>query len=179
MQVEFTGRQTDVPASVRALVERKLRKLSRVLHAINHVHVILSADKHRQIAEVTVQSPHLTLAAQEESGDLFASLSTVMDKLTRQAERHVGKRRERRRRAPARATALWAGVVAPAPGGNGAPRVVRSRRFVVRPMTVEEAMAEVETNEEGFLVYRDAATERMNVLYRRKDGNLGLIEPEA
>jgi putative sigma-54 modulation protein len=102
-----------------------------------------------------------------------------MDKLTRQAERHVGKRRERKRRAPARATALWAGVMAPDVVGNGSSRVIRSRRFVVRSMTVQEAMAEVQASEEGFVVYRDAETERVHVLYRRKDGNLGLIEPEA
>lgn len=179
MHIEFTGRQTDVPPSLRALAERKLKKLARALPRISHVHVILTSDKHRQIVEVTVQSPHLALAAQEESADLAVSLSTVVEKLTRQAQRHQGKRRERKRRAPARATALWSGVMAAATPGDGGPRVVRSRRLVVRPLTVEQAAAEVEASEEGFLVYRDAATERVNVLYKRKDGSLGLIEPEA
>ena len=57
--------------------------------------------------------------------------------------------------------------------------MIRSRRFVVKPMTVEEAVLEVEGSDEGFLVFREATTERMNVLFKRKDGNLGLIEPEA
>ena len=112
-------------------------------------------------------------------------LATVVDRLTRQAERHVGKWRERKRRAPARARALWSGVLAastPA-GDGGAPaagaRIVRTRRFLVKPMTVEEAILELGVGDDGVVVFRDAATERVNVLYRRKDGDLGLIEPEA
>lgn len=181
MRVEYTGRHTEVPDEVRRLGDRKLRKLAKVLPGIVDVHVILSADKHRQIAEVSVHSRNLDLMATEDSGDLAASLSTVVDKLTRQAQRHMGKLRERKRRAPARATALWSGVLrAPsAPREEGVPRVIRSRRFVVKPMTVEEAALEVGASSEGVIVFRDAATERVNVLYRRKDGNLGLIEPEA
>jgi putative sigma-54 modulation protein len=188
MRVEYTGRHLEVPEEVRRLGERKLRKLAKVLPGITDVHVVLAADKHRQIAEVSVHSPNLDLSAAEESADLGGSLSTVMDKVTRQAQRHIGKRRERKRRAPARATALWAGVLGPGTATRadrargeeaGAPRVIRSRRFVVKPMTVEEAALEVGASDEGLVVFRDARTERVSVLYRRRDGNLVLIEPEA
>lgn len=178
MLIEYTGRQTEVPPALKTLAERKLRKLERVLGRITHVHVVLAADRHRQTAEVSVHSPHLTLSANEESSDLGVSLATVVDKLTRQAQRHLGKLRHRKRRAP-KVTALWSGVMAAREAGDGGPRVIRSRRFMVKPMTVEEAVVEVEGSDEGFLVFRDAATERMNVLFKRKDGNLGLIEPEA
>jgi putative sigma-54 modulation protein len=178
MRIEFTGRHREVPDQIRALTERKLRKLARVLPRITDVHVILAADRHRQSAEVTVHSSHLTLAAADESGDMAGAISTVIEKLTRQAQRHVGKLRERKRQPTSRETALWAGVLKGGVAGE-APRVIRSQRFVVKPMTVEEAALEVDGREEGFLVFRDAATERVNVLYRRKDGNLGLIEPEA
>lgn len=179
MKIEFTGRQVEVTQDLRDLTERKLGKLSRVLHGITHVHVVIAADKHRQIAEVSIQSPRLSLTATDESGDSAASIATVIDKLTRQAQRHVGKLRERKRRAPSRAVALWSGIMAAAPAEAGGPRVIRSRRFVVKPMTVDEAVLQVGSSEDGFLVFRDAATERVNVLYKRKDGNLGLIEPEA
>jgi putative sigma-54 modulation protein len=178
VQIEYTGRQTEVPLALKTLAERKLRKLERVLGRITHVHVVLAADKHRQSAEVSVNSPHLTLSATEESSDLAVSLATVVDKLTRQAQRHLGKLRQRKRRAP-KTTALWAGVMAAGEALGKGPRVIRSRRFMVKPMTVEEAVHEVEGSDEGFLVFRDSATERMNVLFKRKDGNLGLIEPEA
>lgn len=98
MQIEFTGRQTDVPPRLRALAERKLRKLSRTLRGITHAHVILTADKHRQIAEVTVLCRRrLALSAQEESADLAGSLGRALDRLTRQAQRQIAKRRERKR----------------------------------------------------------------------------------
>jgi putative sigma-54 modulation protein len=190
MEVEYTGRQTEVTDDLRRLAERKLSKLAKVLHGITAVHVVLAEDKRRQTAEVSVHSPHLDLAAGDEAADLTLALSTVFDKLTRQAMRHQGKLRQRKRRAPARATALWSGVLAPAAssdardGGGGAstagsPRVIRSRRFVVKPNTVEEAVLHVGASPDEFLVFRDASTERVNVLYKRRDGNLGLIEPEA
>jgi putative sigma-54 modulation protein len=180
MRIEYTGRQTDVDPSLKALAERKLAKLAKVLPGITHVHVIVAADKHRQIAEVSVHSPNLDLAASDETDDLAGALAGVIDKLARQAQRHVGKRRERKRRSVGRTTALWSGVLAAEPRSPEAGgRVIRSRRVLVQPMTVDEAILEVGRNEEGFLVFRDAATARLNVLYRRKDGHLGLIEPEA
>lgn len=181
MRIEYTGRHLEVPGELRALCERKFLKLAKVLHGITDAKVVLSADKHRQIAEVSVHSPHLTLTASDESADAGASLATVIEKLTRQAQRQVGKRQERKRRGPSRATALWSGILGRGAeaGSDGRPRVIRSRRFVVKPMTVDEAVLEVGGSDEGLLVFRNAVTFRVNVLYQRKDGNLGLIEPEA
>lgn len=181
MTVEYTGRQVEVVPELKALVERRLAKLGRVLPGITSSHVVLGLDNHRQYAEVTVHSPGLTLTATDEGTDLGLSLAIVMDKLTRQAQHQLGKWRGRKRRAPARTPALWSGVLGPAESGDErpGPRVIRSRRFLAKPMTVDEAILEVGASEEGLVVYRDAATERVNVLYRRKDGHLGLIEPEA
>lgn len=181
MRIEYTGRHVEVPDELRTLSERKLRKLGRVLHGVTDAKVVLSMDKHRQSVEVSIHSPHLTLTAADESGDAGGSLTTVFEKLTRQAQRHLGKLRERKRRGPSRAMALWSGVFGAGreAGGDAGPRIIRSRRFFVKPMTVDEAVLEVEDNDEGLLVFRNAATDRVNVLYRRRDGNLGLIEPEA
>lgn len=101
MLIEFTGRHTDVSPKLRAMAERKLKKISRALHGITRAHVVLTNDKHRRVAEVTVQSRRLALAAQHESGDFAASLGSVMDRLTRQARRHAARRREKKRAAPA------------------------------------------------------------------------------
>jgi len=180
MRVEYTGRHVEVPADVRRLGDRKLRKLAKVLRGITDVHVVLSVDKHRQGAEVVVHSPHVDLAAKEESDDLGVSLTAVMDKLIRQAERHTGKRRIRKGGRSRPATVREAVIPPSTPAAEErAPRVIRARRFAVKPMTVEEAALEMGGNADGVLVFRDAATERVNVLYRRKDGNLGLIEAEA
>jgi len=98
MEVEYTGRQTDVPARIRTLAERKLKKLEKVLGRPLRAHVILTADRHRRIAEVSVHSPRLELTAAEETEDMAASLGMVMDKLTRQAQRHVGKRQSHKKK---------------------------------------------------------------------------------
>jgi len=170
----------DVRDSVRRLGDRKVRKLAKFLRGITDVRIILTADKHRYSAEVTVHSPHLDLAATQESSDIGVSLSTVMDKLIRQAERRVGKQRVRKGGGRSRATSLrTAAAPASAVREEPGPRVIRSRRFAVKPMTIEEAALEVGASAEGVLVFRDASTERVRVLYKRKDGNLGLIEPEA
>jgi ribosome hibernation promoting factor len=98
MEVEYTGRQTDVPAKVRKLAERKLKKLEKFVGRPLRAHVILTVDRHRQIAEVSVHSPRLELTATEETDDMEASVATAMDKLIRQAERHVGKRQSHKKK---------------------------------------------------------------------------------
>jgi putative sigma-54 modulation protein len=170
MRIEFTGRQTDVPEAIRKLAERRIGKISKSLRGITRVHVILTADKHRQAAEVAVHSRHVDLSAAEVGDDLGASLSSALDKLERQAERHLGRLRQRKRR-PERSEERRA-------EGGKRPKVVRSRH-AVKPMTVDEAVLETRLAEEGLVVFRDARTEKVSVLYLRKDGNLGLIEPEA
>jgi ribosome hibernation promoting factor len=175
MKIEFTGRQTEVPNVVRLLAERKLAKLRRLLPGITRAHVTVTADKHRQIAEVSVHSKKVELEAEGRSNDAELSVSDAMDKLLRQAQRYVGKRRGAKRGESPRISAAASEVRGKA---DRVPRVVRSRRFPAKPMTVDEAAIEVWSREEGFLVFRDARTERVSVLYRRKDGNLGLIEPE-
>ena len=171
----------DVTDTIRRLGDRKLRKLDKHLRGITDVRVILTADKRRVSAEVNVHSPHLDLAATEASTDAAVALSTVMDKLIRQAERRVGKMRVRKGGGRSRPVSVR---TSPAPALTSpreapGPRVIRSRRFAVKPMTIEEAALEVGSSADGVLVFRDAATERVSVLFKRKDGNLGLIEPEA
>jgi putative sigma-54 modulation protein len=175
MKIEFTGRQTEVPDEVRRLAERKLQKVGKLLPSLTRAHVILSADKHRQVAEVSVHSRHLDLTAVEVTTNPRLSVAGAVDKLLRQAQRQRARRRERKGSASPR-------LVSPAPergGDGGVPRVVRTRRVAVKPMTLEEAALEMGARSDGVLVFRDAATERVGVLFRRKDGNLGLIEPEA
>ena len=176
MKIEFTGRQTGIPDELRRLAERKLQKVGKLLPAVTRAHVILAVDKHRQVAEVSVHSRHMDLAAVEVSTNPRVSVASAIDKLLRQAQRQQARRRERKGGATPRRVPLPA---AEREGDAGVPRVIRSRRAAVKPMTPEEAALEMEGRTDGVLVFRDAATERVNVLFRRKDGNLGLIEPGA
>ncbi len=182
MKIEFTGRQTEVPAAARRVAERKLAKLGRLLPSLTRAHVTLSAERHRQVAEVSVHSRHLDLAAVEATPDAAVSVANAIEKLLRQAEKQRTRIRTRKGAASPRLLPSPA-EVASAGNGDGAepaaPRVIRARRAVVKPMTLEEAMLEMEGRADGVVVFRDAGTERVSVLFRRRDGNLGLIEPEA
>ena len=175
MKIEFTGRQTEVPAEVRRLVERKLQKIARLLPSITRAHVILTADKHRQVAEIGLHSRQLDLSAVEVSTNPRLSVSRAVDKLLRQAQRQRARRLERKGASSPRLDL----PAAERGSDGGGPRVIRSRRSPAKPMTVDEAVLEMEGRSDGVVVFRDAGTDRVHVLFRRRDGNLGLIEPEA
>jgi putative sigma-54 modulation protein len=174
MKIEFTGRQTGIPDDVRRLAERKLQKVGKLLPSVTRAHVILAADKHRQVAEVSVHSRQLDLAAVETTNNPRLSVAGAIDKLLRQAQRQHARRRERKGASSPRLAPL-----AVERGGEGRPRVIRTRRAAVKAMTLHEAALEMDGRPDGVLVFRDAASEQVRVLFRRKDGNLGLIEPEA
>jgi putative sigma-54 modulation protein len=171
MRIEYTGRQLEVPSTLRGLAERKLRKLQRILPGFTHAHVTLHADGHRQLAEVTVHSAHLDLAAAEVRADLGASLKAAIDKVVQQAQRKSERRRDRRRRTSV-------GTAGSAPTAEREVRVIKSGRPAAKPMTLDEAVLELDGRRDGPLVFRDAERGSFCVLFRRRDGHLGLIEPE-
>ena len=182
MKIEFTSRQTEISKEVRRLAERKLEKIARLLPRMTRAHVILTAGKHRREAEVSVHSRNLDLSAVEVTTNPRVSVSKAMDKLLRQAQRHRAKQRDHRGATAARKPARKK-AASPTRRARGRPpelpRLIRNRRRAVKPMTLDEATIEMEARAEGVLVFRDARTERMRVLYRRVDGRLGLIEPDA
>jgi ribosome hibernation promoting factor len=173
MKIEYTGRQTQLTTPLRALAERKLQKLRRFLPGVTKVHVVVSEDARRQVAELTAHSRGLDLTATETDVSLRGALSAAIQKLLRQAERQVARRREHKRRGDERRGGR------PAPTAPKELRVVRSRRSFAKPMTVDEAALLLDERDERPLVFRDAQTDAVKVLYRRRDGRLGLIEPEA
>ncbi|MGE0453895.1 MAG: ribosome-associated translation inhibitor RaiA [Vicinamibacteria bacterium] len=176
MKIEFTGRQTEVPRALQTLAERKLAKLQKVLHGITRVHAVLAVDKHRETAELEVHSRSLDLLATETTRDLGTSLARAFDKLTRQAQSRTGRRRDGKRRA---APLLPRPPAEPEPApAEERVKVFRSRRAAPKPLSMEEAVLEMQGREGAPLVFRDSLKGALKVLYRRGDGHLGLIEPE-
>jgi putative sigma-54 modulation protein len=178
MRIEFTGRQTDVPPRLRALAERKLAKLGRALPGATHAHVTLGADRQRQIAEITLHLRKLDLVATQASSEPRSALLGAVEKLERQARRHVGRRRDLKRKRAAPASVAGA-APAPGPREGREVRVIRGRRAAVKPMTVDEAVLQLDAREDRPVVFRDADDEGVKVLYRRSDGHLGLLEHEV
>jgi putative sigma-54 modulation protein len=179
MRLELTGRHVDITPTLRALVDRKLAKLSRMLNdAIVSTQVVLTREKYRHVTEMSLHMRGDRVLAGKAAGTTWTdSLGRAAEKVEQQAQRVKGKWVERKRRAtPARA------LTPPSPAAPAAdvvrPRIVRASRYHVKPMSVEEAAREVESGPDGFLVFRNEASGAINVLYRRKNGDFGLIEPE-
>ena len=175
MQLSVKGRSLEITPAIRAYAEEKLSRLTRYLENIVSMHVVLSVNKHRQIAEVTLRVRDLTIRAEEEGDDLYSSIDLVVKKLERQILRYKERIMAHANRGGNRGGR--AGAVTPA--GQEEPRVVKTKRFAVKPAAVDEAILEMNLLGHNFYVFRNATTEEVNVVYRRRDGHYGLIEPEA
>ena len=177
MEFEFTGRHFTMTPAVERLVRKEMSKLDRILDsAPKRAHVILSLEKHRNIAEIVLHWRDNAFTGIAENNDMNHAITTAAAKVEKQVRRLKEKfDSKKRRRASTR-------VVAPVPGGPleaapSAPRIIQARRYRVKPMTPEEAASLVEDSNDQFIVFRDAETNKVGVLYKRTDGNFGFIEP--
>jgi putative sigma-54 modulation protein len=182
MEVEFVGRHYQADDGLRGMATEKLKRLGRLLEEPIEVRVTLEKERHLESVEALVAHRHGSLQAREEGASMRVSLDLLVDNLTEQAKK-ARKRFQDRRRSAARQAHLDAhwplDVVEQASiRRDAAPRIVRSSLLRIKPMTLDDASLELEAAEHGFVVYRDAATQRINVLFRRKDGDYGLIAPE-
>jgi putative sigma-54 modulation protein len=176
MRVEVTGRHVDITPPIRQLIDRRLTKLERLLNdsAIS-TQVILTKEKYRHRTEIIIHArgDHMLRGLGEGTG-WPVSVREAAAKIEQQAQTLKGKWGERKRRgAGARAIAA-----APTPEPAHAPRIVRATRYAVKPMSIEDAALRVEATSDAFVVFRNADTDAVSILYRRTDGNYGLIEPD-
>ncbi len=186
MRLELTGRHVSISDGLRTLVEEKLAKLERKLNqAALSAQVVVARDKYRLTTEITLHARgEKWLHGVGAARDWETSILGAIRKLEQQAEKLKGKWKDRKRRGAGagkatRGAAALAAATPPAPPEAPAIRVVRARRYAVKPMSVEEAALEVGDHPDAFVVFRNDVTEAITVLFRRKDGHLGLIEPEA
>ncbi len=181
MHVTITGRNLEVTTALRRYAAEKLGKVEKFLDTSMTAHVVLSVEKYRQIAEVTLRARDLTIRAEESTPDLYASLDLVVDKIERQIQRYKGRIIRHWARGVARGGGPRRGAVAALaeePEEESAPRVVKVKRFAIKPATVDEALLQMNLLGHAFFVFQNAVSDQVNVLYRRHDGQYGLIEPE-
>ncbi len=180
MNLDITGRHVDITPALKDFAEDKLRKLTKLLDEPIEIHVVLGIEKHRHTAEIKVKSRTAILSGTMETGDLYASIGEVADKLERQALKHKEKMRNHKNRKSVRHVE-FAAAAAPLEeqAEVGTSIVQRSRSYAPKPLSLEDAIIELESSEDDVLVYRDLESERINVVYRRSDGEYGLVEPEC
>jgi len=177
MQLFVKGRNLEVTDALRTYAEEKVQRMSKYFDGIVSGNVVLSVEKHRQIAEVTLRVRDLTIRGEESTDDLYSSIDLVAEKLERQILRykeriaaHADHSTFREERQPFREP------VATPPDEL---RVVKTKRFAVKPAQVDEAILQMDLLGHNFYVFRNASTDEVNVVYRRRDGRYGLIEPEG
>ena len=176
MKFEYTGRHIEVTPALRSHVEEHFDRLKHLFdgQALN-AHVIIEVEKGRHRAEIIVKWRNEVLTANSTMADMYQSLSKTIDKIEKQALKIKNKITDKQQKAKkVTAVATPADEVAPAPA---APRIINARRYAVKPMTAEEAILRLDDEENQFLVFRNAEDEKISVIYRRKDGNYGLIQP--
>ena len=173
MKVIITGRHIKLNDDIRSYAEEKLHKAETYFDRIIEGHMILSAEKHRRIAEVTLSAKRATFHAQEETEDLYASIDGVVEKIDTQIRRYKKKLDARRHQ---HEEALFTDDEEEEESETE-PRVIRVNKFAPKLLTPQEAVTQIELSGDDFLMFSNSQTNQVNVVYRRKDGNYGWIEP--
>jgi putative sigma-54 modulation protein len=176
MNVEITGRHILITPAIRTYVLKRLRKFAKILGEDIKFHVIIDVEKERQSAEILLKSKMLDLTGKGQTGDMYSSIMIAIEKLERQALKHKSKIIEgKRQRAKAKSAATQdiaepaADVLAKRTEG------VLEEEARKKPMAIEEAVVELNHSEYPFVVFRNNESGSINVLYRKRDGTLGLI----
>ncbi|CAA9252079.1 MAG: Ribosome hibernation promoting factor Hpf [uncultured Chthoniobacterales bacterium] len=181
--VRVTGRHVTITPAINDYVNRKLESLHLDYPKIIEAHVILEVAKYRHAAEVIlVCSNHITIEAREQTNDMYAAIDAAVDKICRQMRKYKTRLMKKHRPRHDIVHHLAEHVLESEPveldEEDGAHHpVVKSERYPVKPMFVDEAVLQLEMSTRQFVVFLNARSSRMNVLYRRKSGEFGLIEP--
>jgi putative sigma-54 modulation protein len=190
MATEISGRNYEIPPDVRELIEKKLAKIEeKLFDDVIEVRVVLQVEKYRNICEImVVGKEHDVKTVQESDESMQDAVNAALDHLKRQAQKNRKKIRDHHRGDRGKnAVTEWAiNVLEPAQlrntdDGDGSattPRIVKTNNIPIRPMSIEEAALRLDDSKNEFIVFRDIDTDKVSVIYKRRDSNLGLISPE-
>ncbi len=180
MRLELTGHHVDITPPLRQLVERRIAKFERMLNsAALSAHVVCKTDKYRHVVDVTIhaRADHM-LHGQGQGPTWQAAMKQAAEKVEKQARDLKDRWKERKRHAIG-ARRLAAAELTGVSPADVPPRVIRAASYSVPSLSVHDAAQRLNETTDGFLVFRNNDSDEVNVMYRRKDGRFGLIEPEA
>jgi putative sigma-54 modulation protein len=188
MNITITGRHMEMTDALKAYIENALGKIAAHFDKVIDVNVVLDVEKHRHIAEVNLHANGVRINGKEASSDMYASVDAVMDKLGKQIRRfkdRINRHQPRRGREDRDYRHAVLSVNQDDGNGNGAGgeddlshRVVYREKLPLKPMSVDEALMQLQLVDDPFLVFSNADTSQVNVLYNRGDETYGLIEPQ-
>lgn len=177
MKITVRGKNFELTNSLKNYVEDKVGKIEKYFNdAFIEAQVGLEVEKDRHIVEVTIMVDGLLLRGEESSGDMYASIDGVIEKLERQVRKHKTRIGRKIREKKKEFNLQFVNGVSDTEEEE--PRIVRTKRFAIKPMPVEEAIMQMDLIGHDFFVFQNADTDEVNVVYKRKNGQYGLIEPE-
>ena len=172
MNIIVTGRHLEVTPALKKYAEDKIKKFSRYLSNISEAIITLSIEKYRHKVEVLLKVNGVLIQAEGITGEIYSSIDEVVEKLERQVKKYKEKLVSHRK------GETKAGVVQSQTSlGEESGRIIKNKKFELKPMSPDEAALQMELLDKAFFVFTNDSSGDINVIYRRKDGNFGLIEP--
>lgn len=173
VEVIITGRHIEITQPLHDYVTKKLDRVNRYFEKILDIHVILEVIKKNHEVEIVIDVNGLTLRSKGSSPDMYASIDQAVDKTERQIKRYKEKITHHK---PKSGQALKEAGLSVLSADEEGQKIIRSKKFTVKPMSVGEAIMQMDLLGYDFLVFTNQETDQANVAYHRKDGNYGLIE---
>lgn len=188
MQTRITGRHVEVTEALKTYIENALHKVTGHFDKVIDANVILMVEKHRQIAEVNLTANGVRIHGRESSPDMYASVDAVISKVERQVRKFKDRINRHQPRTAREARVYAHSMLVPVAAGNGHEEAatavaekhdeVHREKRPMSPLTVDEAVMQFQLVDDPFLVFLNADTHQVNVLYAEQDGHYGLIEPQ-
>jgi len=179
MQITTTFRHLDPSDALKSYAEEKLERVNKYIDEPVVAQVFMTVEKIRHCAEVTITAKGITIKASEETNDMYSAIDAVVDKIERQLRRYKERIKKHKPASESLARQVKKTVVAAESiDQQQEPVVIRTNTFSIKPMSVDEAVMQMDLLHKDFLFFTDAVTDSISVVYRRKDGNYGLIEPQ-
>jgi len=175
MQTSVTFKNIDSSDHLKSYVMDKLDRFDRLLDNPAEANVVLRVEKFRHIAEISVSGDRMNINGKEETEDMYSAIDMVLDKLEKQIKK--GKEKVRERRSKSRGKVKMGDLAMS--GDDDIAQQIKVTHIEYKPMDVDEAVLQMGLTTENFLVFTNARTDQINVLYRRNDGDLGLIQPQV
>jgi ribosome hibernation promoting factor len=171
MNITVIGRHMEVTDALKSYAEDKVKKLEKYLPGGAEATVTLGVEKYRRRAEVQIKVDGLLIQAQDVEDEMYSSIDKVLDKVSRRVKKYKERLKEKKGRGEEKLAGVEEGPV------EKIPEIIKTKRFDMKPMTAEEAVMQMELLDKEFFVFSNIGTGDLNVIYRRNDGNIGLIEP--
>lgn len=178
MKLHITSRHEQLTDGLKSHIEDKIQRVERYLGKIKEAHVVLNFERKLHVCEATLSAKSLKLSAKASSQDMYQSIDVALQRLEKQAHKQKDMRVEHHRsERPKLMGSKSSRLISKSTEGDGV-KVVRTEKYAIKPMTIEEAALQLASSKDEFLVFSNAETDRTGVVYKRKDHHIGLIEPE-